>query len=247
MLVTTSLLTLTSSVSSSCCMSAMAMSTSSSCPALPLVPALVQSDVDTLLKEGIAIIPIDPLGATVTGMDVRNPPSEVALCALEHSMAFRGFIVITGCGVLTPNEQIQASCLFGGRQMHSTHGVHPATPDMNEHIFRLSNDPRHGTLGVGPQWHNDGSFTSGTFSHVSYHIVQAASIGGGTFFSHQGAAFDLLTASEQEAWSRYVSVNSNSGVLHPLVQAHPVTGRKVRVAEVPTSTPFLTSRMPPSR
>ena len=30
---------------------------------------------------------------------------------------------------------------------------HPATPNYNRHIFRLSNDRNHGILGVGPQWY----------------------------------------------------------------------------------------------
>lgn len=83
-----------------------------------------------------------------------------------------------------------ASEYWGGRRIHSTHGVHPAAP--NEHIFRLSNDPNHGILGVGPQWHNDGSFELKTFSHVGYHIVRVPENGGDTHFSHQGAAFDAL-------------------------------------------------------
>jgi taurine dioxygenase len=110
--------------------------------------------------------------------------------------------------------------------MHSTHGVHPATPDRNRHIFRLSNDRKHGILGVGPQWHNDGSFENGTFSHVGYHIVRVPEQGGGTYFAHQGAAYDMLPAKDQQRWSRFVSVNSNSGVLHPVVHGHPISGRK---------------------
>ena len=35
-------------------------------------------------------------------------------------------------------KQVLASELFGGQEIHSTHGVHPKAP--NKHIFRLSND-----------------------------------------------------------------------------------------------------------
>jgi taurine dioxygenase len=90
----------------------------------------------------------------------------------------------------------------------------------------LANDRDHGLLGVGPQWHNDGSFLNGTFSHVGYHIIRVPEKGGGTFFAHQGAAFDMLPPEDQERWSRFVSVNSNSGVLHPVVHKHPINGRK---------------------
>ena len=108
--------------------------------------------------------------------------------------------------------------------MHSTHGVHPRAP--NKHIFRLANDREVGILGVGPQWHNDGSFERGVFSHVGYHIVKVPEGGGGTVFAHQGAAFDALPPEEQERWQRLISVNSNSGVLHPVVHEHPISGRK---------------------
>jgi taurine dioxygenase len=146
--------------------------------------------------------------------------------ALELEMAQRGFLVFPDQGVMTPDEQIQASCLWGGKKMHSTHGVHPATPEGNRHIFRLSNDEKHGILGVGPQWHNDGSFMEGTFSHVGYHMLRVPEHGGGTYFAHQGAAFDMLPPETQERWQRLVSVNSNSGVLHPVVHEHPISGRK---------------------
>lgn len=127
-------------------------------------------------------------------------------------------------GVLTGDKQVAASELFSGQRIHSTHGVHPKAP--NKHIFQLSNRREDGILGVGPQWHNDGSFERAVFSHVGYHIIKVPENGGATSFSHLGAAFDALTPEEQETWARRVSVNSNSGVVHPLVHAHPISGRK---------------------
>lgn len=97
-------------------------------------------------------------------------------------MAERGFLVFGGQGVLSGDELVSASKLWGARKMHSTHGVHPMAP--NEHIFRLSNDPKVGINNVGPQWHNDGSFLLDTFSHVGYHIIKVPENGGNTHFSH---------------------------------------------------------------
>lgn len=79
---------------------------------------------------------------------------------------------------------------------------------------------------MGPQWHNDGSFEVGVFSHVGYHIVRVPEHGGNTQFVHQGAAFDMLPPEKQEYWSRLVSVNATSGVLHPVVHDHPISGRR---------------------
>lgn len=195
----------------------------------PLVPDIDDGRRNLLKKHGIDIEPIEPVGAKVTGLDLQDDvtgENEPVLKALEYEMANRGFLVFPHTRPMTPDEQIKASVLWGGREMHSTHGVHPATPEGNRHIFRLSNNPSVGTLGVGPQWHNDGAFVEGTFSHVGYHLVKVPEKGGGTYFAHQGAAFDMLSPEKQERWSRLVSINSNSGVLHPLVHEHPLNGRK---------------------
>jgi taurine dioxygenase len=179
-------------------------------------------------KYGGEITALSPLGAAVEGIDLSNretPPAEL-IKPLEEEMAKRGFLVFKNEQQISEEDFLRASCWWGGRELHSTHGVHPATPSGNRHIFRLSNDPAHGIPGVGPQWHNDGSFLPNTFSHSGYHIIRPAENGGGTEFAHQGAAYDGLSPESQTFWSRLSSVNSNSGVVHPLVHEHPISGRK---------------------
>ncbi len=182
--------------------------------------------VDLIEKYGGEIIPLDPIGGVVHGIDLSagKPPSEV-VDALELEMARLGFLVFKSEKPLEPEDFLRASSWWGGKELHSTHGVHPATPGGNRHIFRLSNDRRHGIAGVGPQWHNDGSFNADTFSHAGYHIVRPAEKGGGTYFAHQGAAHDALCRERQAFWRRLSSVNSASGVVHPLVHRHPLSGR----------------------
>lgn len=194
----------------------------------PKIPTLEPAHVETIRQAGGKILPIDPIGAEVHDIDLssRRPPSPETIEALEAEMANRGFIVFKSGDSLDVEDFLRASCWWGGKELHSTHGVHPATPDGNRHVFRLSNDRRHGIPGVGPQWHNDGSFNTDTFSHAGYHIVRPAEKGGGTYFSHQGAAHDALPEERQEFWSRLSSVNSASGVVHPAVHEHPVSGRK---------------------
>jgi taurine dioxygenase len=172
------------------------------------------------------ILPLDPIGAQVNGIDLQQPLDDKTVAALEAEMANRGFIVFKGQQHLSVDDLLAASQLWGGKMMHSTHGVHPATPDMNRHIFRLSNSRTHGILGVGPQWHNDGSFVEAPFSHVGYHMIRVPPKGGGTYFVHQGAAYDALPEDKQVYWERLSSVNSNSGVVHPLVHVHPLSKRK---------------------
>ena len=192
------------------------------------LPPLDPARVATVAEHGGEITPLDPIGARVRGIDLSaesEPPAEV-VDALEQEMAHRGFIVFANERPLSVDDFLRASCWWGGKELHSTHGVHPETPDDNQHIFRLSNDRRHGILGVGPQWHNDGSFNTDTFSHSGYHIVRPAEKGGGTYFAHQGAAYDALPDEWKERWSRLSSVNSASGVVHPVVHDHPISGRK---------------------
>jgi taurine dioxygenase len=177
---------------------------------------------------GGRIRPLDPIGAEVQGIDLSSketPPAEVVE-ALEYEMALRGFLVFKNDKQLEPDDFLRASCWWGGKEFHSTHGVHPATPGGNQHIFRLSNDPDHGIPDVGPQWHNDGSFNPATFSHAGYHIIRPAENGGGTHFAHQGLAYDALPEDRKEYWGRLSSVNSASGVIHPVVHVHPVSKRK---------------------
>lgn len=192
------------------------------------IPPLDAACVEIIQDHGAKIMPLEPIGAEVHGIDLASPepPPEPVREALEAEMASRGFIVFKSEKLIEPEAFLAASCWWGGRELNSTHGVHPATPGGNPHIFRLSNDQRHGIPGVGPQWHNDGSFLLETFSHSGYHIVRPAEKGGGTHFAHQAAAFDALPEELQERWQRLFSVNSNSGVVHPLVHKHPICGRK---------------------
>lgn len=198
---------------------------------------MISAKVPSLKPEHVALIaskfsgarlePLQPIGAALYGFSLKqSSPDESALQALEQVMAQRGFVVFKDQHDLSPEELVKSCCWFGGKQVHSTHAVHPATPNYNRDIFRVSNDSSHGILGVGPQWHNDGSFVAGTFSHAAYHIIRVPEHGGGTEFAHQGAAYDALPKETQEYWERLVSVNSNSGVLHPVVHTHPISKRK---------------------
>ncbi|WP_235937143.1 TauD/TfdA dioxygenase family protein [Vreelandella azerica] len=190
------------------------------------IPAIDPVHLSLLEQHGLTATELEPLGIEIRGADVRSALPEAVIKALEVEMAQRGFIVFKHQTELSANELVEASKWWGAGEIHSTHGVHPATPDMNRDIFRCSNDDRYGILGVGPQWHNDGSFEAAIFSHSAYYMARAPEHGGGTHFAHQGAAFDSLPEEKQAYWERLVSVNSASGVSHPVVHTHPISGRK---------------------
>ena len=97
---------------------------------------------------------------------------------------------------------------------------------MHDGILRLSNDEQHGIVGVGPQWHSDGAFERRPFSHVLFHALRMPSDGGaGTELADLAAAFAALPLRIQADWSRLAIANAYSGAVHPLVSAHPVSGK----------------------
>lgn len=189
------------------------------------VEPLKQEHIRIIENFGGNIIPLEPLGAAVYNIDLTATDRLIpeVINAFEAIMVYRGMLVFKNQISLSTDDFLKASCLWGGKELHSTHGVHPATPGHNRHIFRVSNNPHHGVLGVGPQWHNDGSFIPATFSHAGYHIIRPAEHGGGTWFAHQGAAYNELSEKQKEFWGRLSSVNSASGVVHPMVHAHPIS------------------------
>lgn len=113
------------------------------------VPALDPGRVKLIEKHGGKIQSLDPIGAEIYGIDLKGPrPPDDVIEAIEAEMANRGFVVFKDQKDVGVDASLKASVWWGGKQLHSTHGVHPATPGYNRHIFRLSNDRNHGILGV---------------------------------------------------------------------------------------------------
>ena len=110
------------------------------------------SHISTVAAFGGTLTPLEPVGAQVSGIDLSSeaqPPRDV-LDALEQVMAKRGFLVFKNDTEIDHEAFLRASCWWGGRDLHSTHGVHPATPDGNPHIFPSVQrpPPRHPRCGA---------------------------------------------------------------------------------------------------
>jgi len=188
--------------------------------------AVVRPPASEYLPDGAyELRALQPVGAEVIGLNLRDKPSKETLKTLQDEMSRAGFLVFRNQGILHGDEQVSICEYFGGCEIHSTHGSHPKAP--NRHIFRLSNEDEHGINGVGPQWHNDGSFCRAVFSHVGYHMVRCPESGGETEFADLHSAYMALPEDTQAQWRKYTSVNSNSGVLHPMVYEHPISKQTV--------------------
>jgi len=96
----------------------------------------------------------------------------------------------------------------------------------NPYVLKLSNDPKHGTTGVGGYWHNDGVCADQFYSHVAFHMHHIPKWRGETLFAHAGMAFELLLNEEKERWSNLFLVDRKSRLPVPLVFTHPRTGKK---------------------
>jgi len=166
--------------------------------------------------------PLGSLGAIVRGLDLYAQPSSSQIVELEREAAHRGFLVF-------PNVSLSAEAFhkFSGffGPVIGRHTVHPAA--RHEDVLLLSNVEQHGIRGVGPQWHNDGSFERRVFSHVAFHALRMPATGGGTEFSDLAAAYESLPARRKEEWARLSSVNAYSGSLHPIVHVHPISKKPV--------------------
>ena len=118
--------------------------------------------------------PLAPLGAVVSGIDLRDQPSAAAIAGLICAAANHGFLVFRN--VSLPGASLEAvSSLFGS--VIGRHIVHEEA--VSDNVLRLSNDESRGVFGVGPQWHSDGSFERRIFSHVLFHAQQMPEGGGG--------------------------------------------------------------------
>ncbi|CAE7458639.1 unnamed protein product, partial [Symbiodinium natans] len=179
----------------------------------------------------LEVADLHPLGSSVLALDPRQlTPACVA--ELQELAARRGFVRFRRLENITVADLLRISQSFGGREVVSRHVAHAQSPD--DGILRLSNQAARGVVGVGPQWHSDGSTEARVFSHLLFHAQQMPASGGETDFADLAAAYEALPPDLQERWSRLASVNAYSGAVHPLVHRHPITGRKAQACSFST-------------
>eukprot|EP00747_Dinoflagellata_sp_TGD_P168652 gnl/TRDRNA2_/TRDRNA2_195575_c0_seq1.p1 gnl/TRDRNA2_/TRDRNA2_195575_c0~~gnl/TRDRNA2_/TRDRNA2_195575_c0_seq1.p1 ORF type:complete len:364 (+),score=73.55 gnl/TRDRNA2_/TRDRNA2_195575_c0_seq1:24-1094(+) len=190
---------------------------------------------------------VSPFGALVSGISVREllrrPDAGVGsfeVKSLRSAVEEHGFLLLRGqtdagdAGEgLSCEELVAFGCWFGSGRLQSSHRVHPKAghPD----IFRVSNDPEEGCFekgGVGTGgFHSDGFFLPNVYSHAAYQIVRAPESGTGhTLFASYGGAVARLAQehpAELDRLRRLQVMSDTTGVMHPLVHRHPVTGAEV--------------------
>ena len=152
------------------------------------------------------------LGAEVIGYDLDAVPDDET-ARLRRALVDHHLLLLRGLP-LDPARQIAFTRLFGS-QMHTCSPRTPSVPGFPE-IARICSR-------IGPYWHSDGAHLQEPTA-VSVHHVVVAAVDGDTLYTGLASAYERLSPEGQRHAAR-MRMRSPTGVTHPLVLPHPVTGR----------------------
>ena len=190
------------------------------------------------------------LGATVSGIDLSQDFSDAEIAALRDAFNAHGLLLFRGQDV-SPEDHVRFSRRFGELEHHV---LNDALLDGLPEIYILSNlkknGKRVGRAGAGHYWHSDLSYMEAPSLGSLLRAIEVPEVGGDTMFANLAAAYDALSAPMKsflggleaehhfaKVQSRVMSLGLNKPltpeqlaqtppVIHPLVRAHPETGRK---------------------
>jgi taurine dioxygenase len=160
------------------------------------------------------------LGAEVSGYDFDGVPAEATVRRLRRALLDHHLLLLRD-QPLEPSRQLAFTRLFGSEMRRCS----PRTPS-------LPGFPEIARLGEGGEarrdmrpycWHSDGAHLPEPTA-VSVHHMVAAEEESDTLYTGLASAFDRLPPEGRRHVSR-MRTRSDSGIAHPLVLAHPVTGR----------------------
>ena len=190
------------------------------------------------------------LGATVSGIDLSQDFTDAEIAALRDAFNTHGLLLFRGQDV-SPEDHVRFSRRFGELEHHV---LNDALLDGLPEIYILSNlkknGKRVGRAGAGHYWHSDLSYMEAPSLGSLLRAIEVPEVGGDTMFANLAAAYDALSAPMKsflagleaehhfaKVQSRVMSLGLNKPltpeqlaqtppVVHPLVRAHPETGRK---------------------
>ncbi len=204
----------------------------------------VAFDLQSEKPGDFAIDPLSPLlGAAIVGLDLRRP-----LAAAQRQRVYDAFVryhVLAFRGQhLDPDEQIAFTEQFGTLERHIARNRGAGNPLVHT-VSNLGPDGRPSGKVGSQRWHTDKSFRPEPSLATILHAVTMPPDGGDTCFADMSAAYDALDAAERAALDGLRVIHSwelsreRSGqkatpeeildappISHPLVRAHPDSGRK---------------------
>src|ERR1700674_4419634 len=200
--------------------------------------------------------PLAPgFGLETSAVDISRPLPDGEFAALERAL-FRGQVLVLRGQYPTPGQYVAFARRFGPPEPHVIDQFHH--PD-DSNILILSNRTRDGQpvglADAGTYFHTDYSYLQMPARATMLYSIEVPKSGGNTLFANQYAAYDGLSdAMKQEIaslgaihhYGNRKEMNDASRIAaspltpeqkakmplitHPLVRAHPVTGRKALYA-----------------
>lgn len=196
-----------------------------------------------------------PLGAEVSGIDLSEPIDDATFQTLENLFHERGVVVFRDQH-LTEAQQVAFSRRLGNLEIHvATHCLKPGYPEILVVSNVIENGRNIGLADAGQYWHSDLSYIANpSRCSLLYALevpVRDGRVLGETLFASAAWALDTLPESTKTKVAhlraihrygdRYKKQQAAGGrgalseeqlskvpdVSHPVVRAHPVTGRKV--------------------
>ncbi len=160
------------------------------------------------------------LGAEIVGFDFDTHPDRQMVDEIRNALIHHRLLLLRG-RPLDPARQIAFTGLFGSTVQTCSPRTRflPSFPE----ICRVSNRPEQGHPNIGRYWHSDGAYLSDPTA-ISIHHIIAATDDGDTLYADLITAYERLSTTERTRLSR-MSTRSQTGVVHPLIRPHPVTGR----------------------
>lgn len=197
---------------------------------------------------GFDVLPLDPIGVEIRGLDLARGLDDATLAALRRTIVAEGLVVLHD-QALTPAQHVALGRRFGVPERGA---FNEDTPDPD--LILLTNRDRDGRLlppddvrmrlvAINEGWHTDSSFRPIPASFSLFAAVVVPPVGGDTFFASLRLAWEALSRDEQasirglvglhdyeKAFARFAStipgnpVFSLPVVKHPLVRRHPESG-----------------------
>lgn len=191
------------------------------------------------------------LGTEIIDLDLADGLDDATVATLQRLLALRGLLVFRDQARLQPDRHVEVSRKFGGLEVHVQKRYHhQAHPE----ILVVSNVVENGTpIGLadaGKYWHSDLSYLAEPSLGSLLHAQELPKDGSGdTIFTDMRAAYDALDDETRRrltgltAEHSYLARNQAQAAVnpdrkidaaqaatvppvnHPVVRAHPVTGR----------------------
>ena len=200
--------------------------------------------------------PLAPgFGLETSALDASRPLSDAAFAEIEQTF-FRAQVLVLREQPLTPAQFVAFARRFGPPEPHVIDQFHhPDDPNILILSNRKKNGEPAGLADAGTYFHTDYSYLQVPARATMLYSIEVPKTGGNTLFANQYAAYDGLSEAMKKRIDPLVGIHHYGNrkvddemsrvaasplteeqkakmplITHPLVRAHPVTGRKALYA-----------------